>query len=100
MTVLSMWRKRIGSISVVVLLALVLWGYVVGPLVATFQESLTGPGGGLSQYLTFFNFRSGAQGESMLGSIVISFLSVVTSGVTGVFLAIRFWFWSRSPFRL
>jgi iron(III) transport system permease protein len=88
MTVLSMWRKRSGSIAVVVLLALVLWGYVVGPLVTTFQESLTGPGGGFSQYSTFFNFRSGAQGESMLGSIVISFLSVITAGLTGVFLAI------------
>jgi iron(III) transport system permease protein len=81
-------RKRSGSIAVIALLALVLWGYVVGPMLATFQQSLIGPGGGVSEYPKFLNFTSGAQGESMLGSLMISVLSVVTSGVTGVFLAV------------
>jgi len=81
-------KRRFISNAVVVLLAVVLWGYVVGPLVATFQQSLTGPGGGVSKYSDFFAFRSGAQGESMLGSIIISVLSVITSGVTGVSLAV------------
>src|SRR4029079_1490773 len=45
-------------------------------------------GGGLAQYSTFFNFSFGAQGRSMAGSLIISLLSVVTSGVTGVFLAV------------
>jgi iron(III) transport system permease protein len=69
-------------------LAIALWGYVVGPMFATFGQSLDGPGGGISQYSKFFEFRSGTQGESMLGSLFISVLSVVTSGVTGVFLAV------------
>ena len=73
---------------VLILLALVLWGYVAGPMVATFEQSITGIGGGLAQYTKFFDVRNGAQGESLLGSIVISLLSVITSGITGVFLAV------------
>jgi iron(III) transport system permease protein len=81
-------KPQWASGAVLVFLALVLWGYVVGPLVSTFLQSLGGNGGGLAEYLRFFDFKNGTQGESMLGSIVISFLSVITSGITGVFLAV------------
>jgi iron(III) transport system permease protein len=81
-------RKRFASTAVIILVAAALWGYVAGPLVATFQESLTGKGGGLPQYSSFLDVRTGALGESLLGSLVISILSVLTSGVTGVFLAV------------
>jgi hypothetical protein len=63
-------RKRIGSTTIILLVAITLWGYVVGPMIATFQQSLTGKGGGLAQY--------GGHAESMLGSLSISFLSVIT----------------------
>src|SRR5436853_4376515 len=89
---------RWSSALVLVVLALILWGYVVGPMVSTFQQSLTGPGGGLEQYARFFNFSTGTQGESLLGSILISLLSVVTSGITGVFLAVLLQRWDF-PFR-
>src|SRR5262249_13019799 len=65
-----------------------LWAYIVGPMVSTFVESIRGNGGGFAEYTRFFDFKNGAQGESMLGSTVISFLSVITSGITGVFLAV------------
>src|SRR5262245_38504717 len=81
-------RKQFTSTLVILLLALALWGYVVGPMFATFEQSITGIGGGAAEYWKFFDLRNGAQGESMLGSIVISVLSVLTSGVTGVFLAV------------
>src|SRR5262245_54534084 len=81
-------KKQFGSRLVIILLAIALWGYVVGPLVATFQQSINGSGGGLGQYTTFFDLRKGAQGESMLGSLVISMLSVITAAVTGIFLAV------------
>jgi iron(III) transport system permease protein len=55
---------------------------------ATFGQSISGIGGGLSEYSRFFDFRTGAQGESMLGSIFISILSVITSGIAGVCLAV------------
>src|SRR5215467_4177628 len=82
------FRKQLGSSFIILLLAIALWGYVVGPLVATFQQSITGNGGGLTEYTNFFEFRRGAQGESMLGSLIISLLSVITSGLTGAFLAV------------
>jgi hypothetical protein len=67
----SLLRKRLGSTAIILVVALALWGYIVGPMLATFQQSITGKGGGLAQY--------GAHGESMLGSLMISFLSVITS---------------------
>jgi iron(III) transport system permease protein len=82
------FRKQLGSSFVIFLLAIALWGYVVGPLVATFEQSITGNGGGLTEYTNFFDLRHGAQGESMLGSLIISALSVLTSGLTGAFLAV------------
>src|SRR5689334_13792627 len=85
---MNLLRKRLGSTLVIVLLALALWGYVVGPMLATFRESVSGTGGGLREYADFFDLRGGAQGQSMIGSLVISFLTVITSGVTGVFLAV------------
>src|SRR5215831_6287285 len=88
------FRKQLGSSFIILLLAIALWGYVVGPLAATFQQSLTGNGGGLTEYTKFFNFRHGAQGESMLGSLIISALSVTTSGLTGVFLAVLLKRWN------
>jgi iron(III) transport system permease protein len=81
-------RKQFTSTIIVLLLALTLWGYVVGPMFATFEQSITGSGGGTAEYWKFLNLRNGAQGESMLGSLIISFLTVLTSGVTGVFLAV------------
>jgi iron(III) transport system permease protein len=95
---MNAWRKQFGSKFAIVLLAIALWGYVVGPLVATFQQSLGGNGGGLREYTSFFDLRNGAQGESMLGSLMISMLSVITSAVTGVFLAVLLKRWDF-PFR-
>ena len=82
------FRKQLGSSFVIFLLAIALWGYVVGPLVATLEQSITGNGGGLTEYTNFFDLRHGAQGESMLGSLIISAMSVITSGLTGTFLAV------------
>lgn len=81
-------KQKLSSGIVLSLLALVLWGYVVGPMVFTFRQSITGEGGAFRDYARFFDFASGAQGEAMLGSLFISFLSVITAGVTGVFLAV------------
>jgi iron(III) transport system permease protein len=67
-------------------------------MVSTIFQSVTGAGGGFSQYTQFFDFKNGTQGESMLGSILISVLSVITSGIAGVFLAILLRRWDF-PFR-
>jgi iron(III) transport system permease protein len=91
-------QARWSSTAVLILLALVLWAYIVGPMISTFFQSIFGNGGGFSQYTRFFDFTNGTQGESMLGSILISVLSVITSGITGVFLAILLRRWDF-PFR-
>jgi len=79
--------SRLPKIAVLIGLSLILWGYIVGPLVGTFQRSITGSTP-FADYVRFFDFRSGVQGEAMLGSLMISVLSVITSGVVGVFLAV------------
>ena len=79
---------HIVSTLVLVLLALVLWGYVVGPMISTVTQSMAGEGGPFRDYARFFDFRGGSQGEAAAGSLILSFLSVITSGVTGVFLAV------------
>src|SRR5215471_8547349 len=80
------WRQKLTTAGVLLILALVLWGYVVDPLVATFQRSLENKGL-LSEYAPFLDFSS-VQSEAMRGSLWISFLSVISSGVIGVFLAV------------
>ena len=79
--------NRLPKIATLVVLALVLWGYIVGPLVGTFQRSITGASP-VSDYLRFFDFRDSVEGEALLGSLMISMLSVITSGIIGVFLAV------------
>src|SRR5262245_56562563 len=85
--------SRLASFLVLGLLALVLWGYVVGPLLTTFQQSMSGEGGPFKDYRRFFNFSRGAQGEAMVGSLLISLASVITAGIVGVFLAVLFNRW-------
>src|SRR5207248_6929171 len=52
----------------------------------------------LGEYFKFLDFRNGTLGESMFGSLIISILSVLTSGITGAFLAILLHRWDF-PFR-
>src|SRR5207248_289458 len=47
----------------------------------------------LGEYFKFLDFRNGTLGESMFGSLIISILSVLTSGITGAFLAILLGRW-------
>jgi iron(III) transport system permease protein len=80
-------RRRWGEWLVLLVLALVLWGYVVGPLVSTFDRSVTSGQGTFSEYRPFLDFGS-VQNEALRGSIYISLISVITSGLTGVSLAV------------
>ncbi|MFF5176456.1 ABC transporter permease [Micromonospora sp. NPDC000316] len=76
-------------------LVLVLWGYVVQPMFATFAESVSADG--TTNYLQFFT-SSGVARESLLTSLFISAVSVLLCGVVGVsmaFLLKRFTFRGR-----
>ena len=81
-----MSARKLSTAGIMVALSLVLWGYVVQPLVATFQRSLEGKGL-LAEYAPFFDFHS-VQNEAMRGSLWISFLSVICAGVVGTLLAV------------
>jgi iron(III) transport system permease protein len=76
-------------------LALVLWGYVVQPMLATFTESVSEDG--TTNYLQFFS-SSGVARDSLVTSLIISAASVLLCGVVGVsmaFLLKRFSFRGR-----
>jgi iron(III) transport system permease protein len=62
-------------------------------MASTFRQSVSGDGGAFRDYARFFDFSSGAQGKAILGSLTISVLSVVTSGLIGVFLAVLLTRW-------
>ncbi len=96
MTVFRKLHRRGGAILLVTVLALVLWGYVVAPMVATVRTSLTGESGtSTSEYSRFFS--GGATTDALFGSIGISVASVVTSAIVGTALAILL---SRTEFPL
>ncbi|GFJ81343.1 ABC transporter permease [Phytohabitans houttuyneae] len=76
-------------------LVLILWGYVVQPMLATFVESVSEDG--TANYTQFFT-SSGVARTSLLTSLVISAASVLLCGVVGVamaFLLKRFSFAGR-----
>lgn len=76
-------------------LALVLWGYIVQPMLATFFESV---GENAGDNYTGFLSSGGVARQSLINSILISVASVVLCGVVGVamaFLLRRFQFPGR-----
>ncbi|GGM35846.1 ABC transporter permease [Dactylosporangium sucinum] len=76
-------------------LALILWGYVVQPMLATFVESVSEDG--VSNYTQFFT-SSGVARTSLFTSLIISAASVLLCGIVGVamaFLLKRFSFAGR-----
>ncbi|GAA1562919.1 iron ABC transporter permease [Dactylosporangium maewongense] len=65
-------------------LVLILWGYVVQPMLATFVESVSEDG--VSNYTQFFT-SAGVARTSLITSLAISVASVVLCGVVGVAMA-------------
>lgn len=76
-------------------LVLILYGYIVGPMLSTFVESASGDGG--STYGAFVS-GAGVARQSLINSLTISLASVVLCAVVGVgmaFLLRRFQFPGR-----
>ncbi len=94
------FRKSLVSAALLALLAAVLWGYIVNPMVQTFDKSARDSDGALttSHYERFFDFKRGGQDEAIIGSIQISLLSVLFAGLIGVGLAVLLGRW-EFPFR-
>lgn len=81
-------RSSVGSYAAVAAVALVLWGYIVSPMLLTLRRSMEG--GALQAYRPF---GSGVVAESLLWSIGISLLSVIAAGVVGTTLAVLLQRW-------
>jgi iron(III) transport system permease protein len=81
----STWFPYVAAIPLVV----VLWGYVVRPIVETFRLSLEARDGGftLENYQSFLGLSRNATSEALLMSVWISVLSVVCAGIVGTALA-------------
>jgi iron(III) transport system permease protein len=86
------WQTRGPSLAAVAAVTLILWAFVVRPMLLTLKLSVEGPGGLLiatgRAYGRFLDFRSGMVAASVLGSIGISALSVLVAGVVGTALAV------------
>ena len=94
------WRPALHGTAIA--LGVVLWAFVVGPMLLTLQRSVDVRGGPWTAYLEFIDFRSGVVPQSALGSVAISLLSVITAGVVGTALAVileRWEFPLRRTFR-
>lgn len=89
-------RKRWTLVAVLTVLALVLIGYVVGPMIATARRSMTGgantdEGFSLDAWREFF--ASPTQLNAVWGSILVSLLTVLLAGLLGTGLAILLTRW-------
>ncbi|MFO7275080.1 MAG: iron ABC transporter permease [Symbiobacteriaceae bacterium] len=96
MPVAAKWTDRWQRVTaspyfayvIVLPLALVLWGYVVRPMLATFLASVRDDGGfTLRYYQGFLALRMTTQMEALLTSVGISVLSVITCAIVGVGMA-------------
>lgn len=87
----SWFRRRLSVIATLTALLVVLFGYVVGPMVATARRSLSTDridtmGYSFHAWRDFF--LSDAQRSAIVGSITLSILSVITAGLLGTGVAV------------
>lgn len=90
-------KKRWALLSVLAVLTLILIGYVVGPMIATARRSVTS-GANVDTGLSLDAWRSfltsSAQMDAVLGSLLVSALTVLLAGTLGTGLAILLSRWS------
>jgi len=86
------WQRLTASpyfvYVIVAPLALVLWGYVVQPMLATFLTSVQDSSGLTLKYYKGFLSLTSTQMEALLTTVGISVLSVITCAIVGVGMAV------------
>jgi iron(III) transport system permease protein len=92
----SWFRRRLSVIVTLTVLLVVLFGYVIGPMVATARRSLSTDridtiGFSFHAWRDFF--LSEAQRSAIVGSITLSILSVITAGLLGTGVAVLLTRW-------
>ena len=92
----SWFRRRLSVIVTLTVLLVVLFGYVIGPMVATARRSLSTDRidtMGFSFHAWRDFFLSEAQSSAIVGSITLSILSVITAGLLGTGVAVLLTRW-------
>ena len=92
----SWFRRRLSVIATLTVLLVVLFGYVIGPMVATARRSLSTDRidtMGFSFHAWKDFFLSDAQRSAIMGSISLSVLSVITAGLLGTGVAVLLTRW-------
>lgn len=90
------FRRRLNVIATLTVLLVVLFGYVIGPMVATARRSLSTDRidtMGFSFHAWRDFFLSDAQRNAIVGSITLSILSVITAGLLGTGVAVLLTRW-------
>lgn len=78
--------RRVAPYIVFGILAVLLWGYVVGPMVSTVTDSFSGGFGIYGRYFT----GDGVAQQALITTLEIAVASVITAGVVGVGVALLF----------
>lgn len=92
----SWFRRRFNVIATLTVLLVVLFGYVIGPMIATVRRSLsTDPIDtiGVSFHAWGDFFLSNAQRDAIAGSISLAILSVIAAGLLGTGVAVLLTRW-------
>lgn len=92
----SWFRRRFNVIATLTVLLVVLFGYVIGPMIATARRSLsTDPIDtiGVSFHAWGDFFQSNAQTDAIAGSISLAILSVIAAGILGTGVAVLLTRW-------
>ena len=87
----SWFRRRLSVIVTLTVLLVVLFGYVIGPMVATARRSLSTDRietVGFSFHTWRDFFLSETQRSAIVGSITVSILTVITAGLLGTGVAV------------
>jgi len=93
----SWFRRRLSVIATLTVLLVVLFGYVIGPMIATARRSLSTDRintMGISFHAWGEFFLSDTQRSAIVGSITLSILSVITAGLLGTTVAILLSRWN------
>ena len=83
-----MYTPRLSPYALVAALGLILWTFIVRPMLLTLHRSIEGSADVWSVYGSFFILGSGVAADSVLGSIGLSCASAIAAGVTGTALAV------------
>jgi iron(III) transport system permease protein len=92
----SWFRRRFNVLATLMVLLVVLFGYVIGPMIATARRSLSTDRIdtiGVSFHAWDQFFLSNAQHSAIVGSIVLAILSVIAAGILGTGVAVLLTRW-------